>query len=605
MVSASSVRCLRSLSVILSRKQIFGPGKRPLPFASHFISDERYRWKSTQYSPSHSSGSSSVIHDDLDMDDVDDDDEDEEIDDFSPLPWKTLLQAPARAGWRVADPHPLIPLQESFDLLLKQGDRTPKQLKRAHRKVLEKHLSLAEFRERERRRLVNGKYYRGKDATEDKNIHPVYYGYDETLATLKHRMFPNYAIVRRVLEETQSLTGPMAPKRVVDFGIGCGSASVATLDVFRDSVEWIHGIDPSQPMRDCSQRLIEGMTERDGNPIKPRVTFSTGLSQDSSTSSSPGSFDLALFAYSATDLPNVTSTLAAAALLFEKLKPNGIFVMVEPGTPDGFNSIRSVRSMLLDCCPPDDPDFEWQERCHIIAPCTHNGQCPMVRHRKDFVKKGKLAHDMPQDLEDEDQHESEELDASDQYEGDDFIEMTTNSGNQSEFNAFNSSFCSFVQTVPGSDSRKGDKFSYLVAQKRVFGHEEEGNSFGEEDNLSYLLAKAQSAAAEKDDKAARQIYERAQDLESRYLDSDEDDLGLELLRSDAKRRAMGRIVRAPIKKKGHIYIDYCAAPGRIIRSRVAKSSANAAPGVWNAARKSRWGGFWPDTMDKIYSPSKN
>lgn len=234
----------------------------------------------------------------------------------------------------------------------------------------------------------------------------------------------------------------------------------------------------------------------------------------------------------------------------------------------------------------------------------------MVRHRKDFVKKAKLAYDLPQEESngegnDDDDKESlvvqQQLD--NEYGDEDFIEMTTNPGNLSEFDSFNSSFCSFVQTFPGSDSRKGEKFSYLVAQKRIYGRKEEDNaSFGENDNLSHLLALAQSAVVDEDKVAALQIYEHVQDLESRYLDSDDDDLGLELLRGDSKRSAMGRIVRAPIKKKGHVYIDYCAAPGRIIRSRVAKSSTNAAPGVWNAARKSRWGGFWPDTMDKIYFP---
>lgn len=566
------------------------------------------------------------FHDDSDDEvegDYDSDDDNDDETDLSLQPWKILLGTPARAAWRVTDPHPPSQLLESFSRILSEGNRTPKQLKRAHRKVLEIHTTLAEFRERERRRLVNGKYYRGKDASDEDAIQPVFYGYDETLGTLKHRMFPNYSITKRVLEECQSLVGPttMAPRRVLDFGIGCGSASMAAMDLFRDSVEWIHGIDPAQPMRDCSQRLLEGMAERDDHPVTPRVTFSTSLAPDSAinnNTSGQGSFDLALFVYSATDLPDITSTLAAAALLFQKLKPNGIFVMIEPGTPDGFNSIRSVRNMLLDCCPPDDPDFEWEERCHIIAPCTHNGPCPMVRHKKDFIKKNKLGHDLPQDLDNDETNISDDFveavggtskSGDDFFDEDaDFIEMSSNPGNLSEFDAFNSSFCSFVQTIPGSDSRKGEKFSYLVAQKKLYGREEEGSvntsTFGDEDDLSRLLALAQSAAAEEDGDAAERIFAHVQDLESRYLDSDEDDLGLELLRGEAKRGAMGRIVRAPIKKKGHVYIDYCAAPGRIVRSRVAKSSANVAPGMWNAARKSRWGGLWPDTMDKIYFPTK-
>lgn len=288
--------------------------------------------------------------------------------------------------------------------------------------------------------------------------------------------------------------------------------------------------------------------------------------------------------------------------------------MIEPGTPDGFNSIRAVRNMLLDCCPPDDPEFPGEERCRIIAPCTHNGECPMVRHKKDFVKKKKFSHDLPQ----EDQSDSDTEDAiteSDLLDNDDdddffddnenYVEMFSSSANLSEFDAFNSSFCSFVQTMPGSKLKKGEKFSYLVAQKRIYGQEEQcHSSFSKEDDLTKLLARAQAAVVQQDSDGVQQVFRQLQDLESRYIESEDDLLGLELVKGDVKRESMGRIVRAPIKKKGHVYIDYCTAPGRIIRNRVAKSSTNVAPGMWNAARKSRWGGFWPDTMDKIYFENK-
>ncbi|MGK3737688.1 MAG: hypothetical protein ACI90V_004535, partial [Bacillariaceae sp.] len=43
----------------------------------------------------------------------------------------------------------------------------------------------------------------------------------------------------------------------------------------------------------------------------------------------------------------------------------------------------------------------------------------------------------------------------------------------------------------------------------------------------------------------------------------------------------------------------------IIRSRVTKAASNSvAPGIYGAARKSRWGGFWPDYYDKLFSSPK-
>ena len=51
------------------------------------------------------------------------------------------------------------------------------------------------------------------------------------------------------------------------------------------------------------------------------------------------------------------------------------------------------------------------------------------------------------------------------------------------------------------------------------------------------------------------------DVEDRFLDSDVDPLGLELVRGDVHWRLWGRIVRATIKKKGHVILDYRGGGG--------------------------------------------
>ena len=57
--------------------------------------------------------------------------------------------------------------------------------------------------------------------------------------------------------------------------------------------------------------------------------------------SKKGSFDLILCTYTLSELNSVNSTLAAAALLWEKLASGGILVFVEPGTPDGKSNLYS------------------------------------------------------------------------------------------------------------------------------------------------------------------------------------------------------------------------------------------------------------------------
>ena len=127
--------------------------------------------------------------------------------------------------------------------------------------------------------------------------------------------------------------------------------------------------------------------------------------------------------------------------------------------------------------------------------------------------------------------------------------------------------------------------------------------------------------------------QKAAEVEGEYLDSTADSLGLELLNGDDRRRGWGRLVRAPLKRKGHVLLDYCSSgcgggnnstcpkrsndddanmsdddgdslpdgtKGRITRQKVSRGwSARAAPGAYSAARKARWGGLWPDLSERV------
>tara|TARA_B110001450_G_C17595788_1_gene470792 strand:- start:485 stop:1219 length:735 start_codon:yes stop_codon:yes gene_type:complete len=243
----------------------------------------------------------------------------------------------------------------------------------------------------------------------------------------------------------------------------------------------------------------------------------------------------------------------------------------------------------------------------------------MERHKKNhFSRKkpiGKLGKDVQisQEIEDEspfynDYNGNDEREPTFTQDDDDLF--SKNSPTMFETKAFDSSFCSFVHSVSSDSRKKGEKFSYLVAQKKKFRRSCTGENdtlkkddiFGHDD-VTDLLTKAFKASSQEDDELAHDAYEMAKDLRLRYIESESDDLGLELLRGEIKRQSMGRIIRAPIKKKGHVYIDYCASPGRIIRSSVTKASSNnVAPGIYSSARKSRWGGLWPDIMDKLLVP---
>jgi ribosomal protein RSM22 (predicted rRNA methylase) len=122
-------------------------------------------------------------------------------------------------------------------------------------------------------------------------------------------------------------------------------------------------------------------------------------------------------------------------------------------------------------------------------------------------------------------------------------------------------------------------------------------------------------------KQSNTLLQRAVDVEDKFLESTIDKLGLELLHGDDRRKSWGRLIRAPLKKKGHVLVDYCSAgcgggggcsvsttdyddnggtQGRITRQKISRGwSARAAPGCYSAARKARWGGLWPDMSERV------
>ena len=245
---------------------------------------------------------------------------------------------------------------------------------------------------------------------------------------------------------------------------------------------------------------------------------------------------------------------------------------------------------------------------------------------------------------------------------------------------FGASFCSFVHNFPGGTTRKrGEKFTYLVVQKRVpnLADGENGRDASDaaadppkdpdslyEIDIVEMLSKsvhhAQKLKKEQLQKRLRQrrhgrdgvndgreeetpehsyhevqsrdLLRMAVEVEDKFLESTIDGLGLELLHGDERRRGWGRLIRAPLKRRGHVLLDYCSAGcggtggcpesgsavggddsaatggddppdgtrGRITRQKVSRGwSARAAPGCYSAARKARWGGLWPDLSERV------
>lgn len=86
------------------------------------------------------------------------------------------------------------------------------------------------------------------------------------------------------------------------------------------------------------------------------------IKQDFSTSSLTVSADLVIASYALNEL-NEKSRLKVLAELWKAT--NKILIIVEPGTPVGFSQIQFARDMMV------------RDGGYIVAPCTHNGACPI------------------------------------------------------------------------------------------------------------------------------------------------------------------------------------------------------------------------------------
>jgi hypothetical protein len=236
----------------------------------------------------------------------------------------------------------------------------------------------------------------------------------------------------------------------------------------------------------------------------------------------------------------------------------------------------------------------------------------MERHRR--FERDEGDHDSEaNEYEEVDTDDEDDVECFEDEDGKEDVEDDTYKVTMAETNAFRSSFCSFVHTMPGADHRsKGEKLSFLVAQKRIVGDPETDdtrldqlhNDFNDT-NVAELLAQLVDVNKDRytiDEAIHQELRAKAREAQIRYINS-VDSVGLELIRGDKNRESFGRIIRAPIKRRGHVYVDYCGASkeggddGRIVRHRVTKGwCARIAPGMYAAARKARWGGLWPQLM---------
>lgn len=144
-------------------------------------------------------------------------------------------------------------------------------------------------------------------------------------------------------------------KSVIDIGAGTGAATWAVTNLI--DAEQIICLEREQEMRKIGKQLME--------KDLPNVEWkSFDLNKDEIQEKA----DLVITSYVINELTKEDRKKA-----IEKMweSTNGILLIIEPGTPEGFKHILEAREILL------------QKNANIVAPCSHNGKCP-INPEKDW-----------------------------------------------------------------------------------------------------------------------------------------------------------------------------------------------------------------------------
>lgn len=174
----------------------------------------------------------------------------------------------------------------------------------------------------------------------------------DALAYIAVRLPATYAAVRASLAAIAEARPDFAPKTLLDIGAGPGTALWAATDCWADLADALL-VEASPVFRRCGEELAAEA------PLPHTVWRNADVAMDS-VGDTPR--DLVTLAYALNELD-----ADARPQILQRLwrLTADTLVIVEPGTPAGWQRILAARRQLI------------QAGAHIVAPCPHAHDCPL------------------------------------------------------------------------------------------------------------------------------------------------------------------------------------------------------------------------------------
>ncbi|MGB6444733.1 MAG: small ribosomal subunit Rsm22 family protein [Xanthobacteraceae bacterium] len=179
----------------------------------------------------------------------------------------------------------------------------------------------------------------------------------DALAYLAVRLPATYAAVRASFAALVQARLDFAPKTALDIGAGPGTALWAAADCWPDLEDALL-VEASPIFRACGERLA---AEAQHSNLVPQMTWRTADVGVDAVDGAPR--DLVILAYALNEL-DAEVRQSVLARLWRATADT--LVIVEPGTPAGWQRILAARRQLIEA------------GAHVIAPCPHADECPLV-----------------------------------------------------------------------------------------------------------------------------------------------------------------------------------------------------------------------------------
>jgi ribosomal protein RSM22 (predicted rRNA methylase) len=177
---------------------------------------------------------------------------------------------------------------------------------------------------------------------------------DDALAYGFTRMPATYAATAAALGAVGDAWPDFAPRSLIDAGAGPGTATWAAAEQFPALAD-VRLIDDNRHLRALALACLQASASpalRDARYDRGDLLAIAGASADLVIAS------YVIGELAPDRLAGLAETLWSAA--------TGALVVVEPGTPAGFDRIRALRAHLI------------AQGAHVVAPCPHGRACPIV-----------------------------------------------------------------------------------------------------------------------------------------------------------------------------------------------------------------------------------